>query len=71
MGDRCKRKMSWCGQCSKEAVEGESYCKEHLNEECRVCGKQVTCECSSASSLVCGSPLCDDCKCPNHKEKGV
>jgi hypothetical protein len=64
----CNYNLAWIGKCKNSNVEGESYCKEHLNKRCK-CGKQATHECSIASSLVCGYPLCDICKCPLHEKE--
>ncbi len=68
---KCKRKMGYHGDCKEEVVEGKQFCQKHLGETCRVCGAVATCECCYAVSLVCGIRLCDDCKCPNHLEKGA
>ena len=64
----CKFDKAWIGECGKENVEGEYYCKEHLQVKCEVCGEQATHTCPEASSLVCGTPLCDKKECKvNHR----
>ena len=67
----CIRKMGWVGKCEKEATVGD-FCDDHSKEMCNTCGiKIATCECVMASSLVCGNPLCNDCKCKIHDQKGA
>ena len=59
----CNFDEAWMGKCRKETVEGEHYCEEHLQVKCAVCGEQATHTCPEASSLVCGTPLCDKKEC--------
>ncbi len=61
---QCIFHEAWIGPCKKPAVKGSYYCKEHHGKKCARCGKQATHECSTAGSLVCGTPLCSDCICP-------
>ena len=65
---KCKRKMGYSGDCKEEVKE---FCQKHLDEKCQVCGAIATCECCNTGFLVCGIRLCDNCKCPNHHEKGA
>jgi len=61
--NQCKFHLAWRGWCKGN---GHPYCEAHRGELCRVCGKQAALQCDHAVSLVCGLPLCDDCKCPVH-----
>jgi hypothetical protein len=38
---------------------------------CCVCGTATRWACPSASSLVCGRPLCRECRCPSHGVRGA
>ena len=62
---KCIYNVPWVGSCNKQTAEGHEVCEEHLKYKCH-CGKQATGGCSSAGSLVCGRPTCNDCKCPTH-----
>ncbi len=64
--NKCEWTEPWAGSCSREC-EGH-FCDEHSKHKCRVCGKQAVGRCPSASSLVCGEPLCEKCRCPLHGE---
>ena len=67
----CIRKMGYAGKCKEEATVG-NFCNEHSKEMCRTCKTNIaTCECVMASSLVCGMPLCDNCRCSIHNQKGA
>ena len=55
----CKFDKAWVGPCGKET--DNDYCTEHAGKKCVSCGEQATHECPTASSLVCGAPLCDKC----------
>lgn len=55
----CRYCNPYQGGCKKSANES-GFCDEH-NLLCVVCKKQATHGCDSAGSLVCGSPLCDEC----------
>ena len=35
--------------------------------KCSVCGEPAKYRCPTASSILCGFPLCDKCECPNCK----
>lgn len=61
----CSFDLAWIGKCKKP---GYPFCNKHKKEVCRVCGRQATHQCSVADGLVCGIPLCDECKCPNHRD---
>jgi hypothetical protein len=67
MENKCKFNMSWAGDCKKDAIDG-SYCNQHKDVKCKVCGKQATHECGETYFLVCGTPLCDSCSCPCTKK---
>lgn len=56
----CTYELAWRGKCSEPCTE--RFCDKHMKERCVSCGEQSTQECDMASSLVCGSPLCDDCE---------
>lgn len=56
----CKYVLAWIGKCGAEC-DGD-FCKKHQGIKCSSCGGQATGECEDAGSLVCGSPLCDDCE---------
>lgn len=60
---KCNFDKAWIGLCNKKTVDGELYCKDHLEIKCVVCGEQATHACTWASSLSCGAPLCDKKKC--------
>ena len=64
---KCKYNRGWAGPCDGKAGPS-GFCPDHKDVKCKACGKQATCECPIASSLVCGAPLCDDCgpTCPRH-----
>lgn len=59
---KCRYINPWAGPCGVKCSDGQEFCSEHLNEKCR-CGKQATHGCDNAGSLVCGAPLCDNCRC--------
>lgn len=67
---KCKYDRGWAGSCESKAGPS-GFCSDHKDVKCKVCGKQATCECPVASSLVCGAPLCDDCGpvCPRHTDR--
>lgn len=56
----CNYDLAWVGKCGKETTDG--YCEEHKVIKCCKCGKQAVKQCEHASQLVCGAPLCGDCK---------
>ena len=58
---QCKWDIAWVGQCPNEATEDTDYCKGHTR--LCYCGEIATHECGETFALVCGEPLCDDCKC--------
>lgn len=61
---KCKFEISWVGQCRKEAVDGELYCDNHLDEKCFICKEQATHDCETTmGAFVCGFPLCDKKEC--------
>lgn len=60
---KCNFNLAWIGKCGKP-VHKNGVCEEHSETKCRVCKRQATRQCSIASSLVCGMPLCSQCKCP-------
>jgi len=60
---KCTRKLGWEGGCRKEAVEGDTMCEEHKDEKCSKCSKRAVNNCGYCGFLVCGQPLCEDCKC--------
>lgn len=51
---------AWIGYCGKQC-QGD-YCEEHLKEKCSSCGEQANRTCSHTHGLVCGAPLCPNCK---------
>lgn len=59
--DKCKYDVCWQGQCKNDIVEGEEYCKEHLNKKCMSCDKQAIGDCHLFNgSFVCGGSMCED-----------
>lgn len=58
----CIFDIAWAGLCKSAVVEGHKFCSNHLKEKCR-CGKQAVKQCSHAGQFVCGTPLCETCKC--------
>jgi len=62
---QCKFEQDWMGRCENR-TNLSRFCSEHKKVKCKVCNKQATHTCSIASSLVCGTPLCDNCGCPIH-----
>jgi hypothetical protein len=63
---KCIYQPAWQPDCDNDALEGKDCCEHHSKAICKVCGKQAIQECSFASSLSCGIPLCKTCKCPHH-----
>jgi len=64
----CKYEMPWAGCCGEPCELGEAMCEKHKNLECRNCGAPAVKGCPSASSMVCGAPLCKDCReCDSHR----
>lgn len=63
---KCKYNKAWVGQCGKDALEN-GQCEKH-QEKCtfKSCENLAVGECDYTGFLVCGRPLCADCKC-NHK----
>lgn len=59
---KCKFDKAWVGECKADAVDGSSYCSEHKDQKCCVCGEQATKECSYTGQFVCCYPLCDNCE---------
>lgn len=62
---QCVFNVAWVGRCKNEAEDGSVVCEKHSKQKCW-CGAQATRECSHASSLVCGAPLCADHRCKSH-----
>ena len=60
---KCLYFLAWIGYCKKDCDSEVKYCGEHIVVKCRECGEQATHECPSASSLVCGVPLCRKTRC--------
>lgn len=60
---KCMFNVAW-GTCREEPVKDSLYCRKHSKEKCWVCGKQAIRECPDAGVVVCGIPLCEECKCP-------
>jgi len=58
----CGYDLAWVGRCKNSPVDGEIFCKEHINKKCVMCGEQAYRECPTASSLLCGAPLCSHCR---------
>jgi len=66
---KCQFNLAWIGKCGEETkAETVGYCKIHRKVKCQVCGGQAIRQCSCATSLVCGRPLCNNCNCPSHGE---
>lgn len=59
---QCRFTLAYVGRCESDALPGKTMCSKHDGLACRGCGAQATQECPSASSLVCGAPICDDCE---------
>lgn len=59
---RCQFSLAYVGRCDNGALPGKSMCSKHDGLVCRGCGAPATRECPSASSLVCGAPICDVCE---------
>jgi hypothetical protein len=64
---QCKFNKVWIGKCGKPADES-GFCEEHKGVKCCSCGAQATRECNETGWLVCGAPLCDECKHNAHPE---
>ena len=60
----CEFYIAWVGKCNSPSIKGKEYCEKHVDLKCGVCGSQAVKQCSTASSLVCGYPLCAKCECP-------
>jgi hypothetical protein len=58
----CKWNKPWQGRCTNYATHEDGMCDEHTGKFCSSCGRPATHGCDNAGSLVCGSPLCDDCR---------
>lgn len=54
--------IAWVGKCKSTDLDVNGKCKKHSGIKCVVCGNQATKECDSTGALVCGAPLCDNCK---------
>lgn len=78
--ERCERDVSWVGRCNNIAVNvtdnpidyepgRAALCSKHLKDRC-ACGKPAIRDCENAGSLVCGRPLCANCKCTAHGRSG-
>lgn len=57
----CRFVVAWVGPCG-EPITDRGMCKKHAPLKCAGCGEPATQECPSASSLVCGAPICDQCR---------
>lgn len=68
--NKCQFDLSWIGLCGKPTINNSNYCAEHSDKKCSVCGDQATHDCPTASSLMCGAPLCSKCRhgCMGNKE---
>jgi len=65
--EKCCFVKSWVGNCNEHSnttINGKHFCKKHSQLKCSKCGKQATHDCEQTiGSFVCGTLLCDDCKC--------
>lgn len=59
---QCEFDMGYAGRCKGNSSLYSKYCKTHDDMTCVSCGKQATHQCTETLQLVCGSPLCDNCK---------
>lgn len=58
---KCNYDKPWQGTCQTPVNSPLERCDEHKDRVCCSCGAPATRDCSMASSMVCGAPLCDDC----------
>ena len=56
----------WRGECGKPVAQTDPpRCMDH-DKQCRECGEPATTSCDlHIGGLMCGSPICDRCDCPN------
>jgi len=59
---KCNYDVPYQGQCQNPVDSPLDRCDEHKGRVCCSCGAPATRDCSMASSMVCGAPLCDDCE---------
>lgn len=59
---KCNYNKPWQGPCQNPVDSPLERCDEHKDRVCCSCGAPATRDCSMASSMVCGCPLCDDCE---------
>ena len=57
----CRFIIAWVGPCGAPITD-RGMCKKHAPLKCAGCEEPATQECPSASSLVCGAPICDQCQ---------
>lgn len=57
---KCNYDRPWQGPCPVVVDDPLARCKDH-DKVCVSCGADATHDCSMASSMVCGAPLCDNC----------
>lgn len=62
MNKLCRWDGGWAGRCQNVGSNSDGMCDEHTGLTCVSCGKPAVRSCPSASSLVCGAPLCESCK---------
>src|ERR1043165_714954 len=60
-GDKCIFDNAWSGKCGRLALSS-GLCENHLNLKCSSCNSQTIKQCTNESSLVCGRPLCNNCR---------
>lgn len=70
---QCRFDRSWSGRCPEKISDPKrhepfslDFCAEHQVTRCKECHEKAVTECGAASSLVCGRPLCQKCKCSIH-----
>lgn len=61
MSAKCTFVKAWIGACNAPTTEG-SQCEHHSSLVCVSCGADATHECPETLGLVCGAPLCPNCK---------
>jgi hypothetical protein len=60
---QCRYIKAWIGQCHSQAMDGHSFCEDHLELKCSSCKKQATGNCDTTMGpMICGAELCDECE---------
>jgi hypothetical protein len=63
----CGFNLAWHGPCAKPATNGR--CEKHAGIKCTNCEELATRECDHVGMLVCGFPLCNNCRHPHRRNR--